>query len=216
MAKENRLVWPRLWAIRSARLPKRSAVHRRLKYAMDKAGIGTAIGGIDFSLNEDQEGKFKPFWNVHLYAITSGEKEQLSRQLKAIVQYSNAVPRPKRVTSFENKAIRRSYALKMHFERRIGYDEIKIGNGKRPMSQHQKRSTPGFCPAGNAQQQETAHNAEVFVKALQAVDVIRTFHCPVAMPEKRCSQRVQSHECGRGTRERANGNRERNRKLHED
>jgi hypothetical protein len=114
-------------------------LHRRLKYAMDKADIGSAIGGIDFSFNEDQEAKFNPFWNVHLYAITAGEKEQLSRQLKAIVQYSRAVPRPKRVTSFENKAIRRSYALKMHFERRIGYDEIKSRNGKRRECRNTKR-----------------------------------------------------------------------------
>jgi hypothetical protein len=106
-------------------------LHRRFKYAMDKADIGRAIGGIDFSFNEDQECKFKPFWNVHLYAITSGEKKRLSRQLKGIVQYSRAIPRPKRVMSFENKALRRSYALKMYFERRIGYDEIKSRNGKR-------------------------------------------------------------------------------------
>ena len=114
-------------------------LQRRFKYAMDKADIRSAIGGIDFSFNEDQEGKFKPFWNVHLYAITGGKKEQLSRQLKAIVQYSRAVPRPKRVTSFENKAIRRSYALKMHFERRIGYNEIKSGKGKRRKCRNTKR-----------------------------------------------------------------------------
>jgi hypothetical protein len=114
-------------------------LHRRFKYAMDKAYIDTVIGGIDFSFNEDQEGKFKPFWNVHLYAITAGEKEQLSKQLKGIVQYSRAIPRPKRVTSFENKAIRRSYALKMHFERRIGYDEIKTRDGKRRKCRNTKR-----------------------------------------------------------------------------
>jgi hypothetical protein len=106
-------------------------LHRRLKYAMDKTDIHSAIGGMDFSFNEDQGRKFKPFWNVHLYAITSGEKEQLSRQLKAIVKYSKSIPRPKRVTPFENNARRRSYAMKMHFERRIGYEDSKIRNGKR-------------------------------------------------------------------------------------
>jgi hypothetical protein len=114
-------------------------LHRRFKYAMDKVKISSAIGGIDFSFNEDQEGKFKPFWNLHLYAISTGEKERLSQQLKTIVQYSNAVPRPKRVTSFENKALRRSYALKMYFERRIGYDEIKSRNGKRRKCRNTKR-----------------------------------------------------------------------------
>ena len=47
-----------------------------------------------------------------------------------------------------------------------------------------------FSRTGNAQQQEASHNAEIFVKAIQAVDLIRTFHCPIAMPDKRSSQRV--------------------------
>ena len=106
-------------------------LHRRLKYAMNKAGIGVAIGGIDLSFNEDQERKFKPFWNVHLYAITTGFKHDISEKLKRVIKYSNVIPRPKRVTRFENKARRRSYALKMHFERRIGYDQIKVTNGKK-------------------------------------------------------------------------------------
>jgi hypothetical protein len=32
-------------------------LRRRLKYALDSAGIGAAIGGIDFSFNEDREGE---------------------------------------------------------------------------------------------------------------------------------------------------------------
>src|SRR6266576_1333318 len=37
MRKENRLVWPRLWAIRSARLPKRSAGRSRRSRASSRA-----------------------------------------------------------------------------------------------------------------------------------------------------------------------------------
>src|ERR1700736_6338827 len=37
MTKENRLVWPRLWAIRSARLPKRSAGRSRRSRANSSA-----------------------------------------------------------------------------------------------------------------------------------------------------------------------------------
>ena len=47
-----------------------------------------------------------------------------------------------------------------------------------------------FPATSNVQQQEASHNAEVFVKAVQAVDVIRTFNCPIAMPDKRSSERV--------------------------
>ena len=31
---------------------------------------------------------------------------------------------------------------------------------------------------------EASHNAEVLVKAIQAVDVIRTLHCPITVPNK--------------------------------
>src|SRR6187397_2580222 len=37
MTRENRLVWPRLWAIRSARLPKRSAGRSRRSRASSRA-----------------------------------------------------------------------------------------------------------------------------------------------------------------------------------
>src|SRR6476646_8502501 len=54
---------------------------------------------------------------------------------------------------------------------------------------------------------EAPHNAKIFVKAIQTVDVIRTFHRPVTMPDKCSAERVQSHQRGRC---------ERNRKLHEE
>jgi hypothetical protein len=36
---------------------------RRLKYALQKANIEVALGGIDFSLSEDRKGKYKQFWD---------------------------------------------------------------------------------------------------------------------------------------------------------
>jgi hypothetical protein len=45
-------------------------LQRRLKYALDAVGISAAIGGIDFSFNEDREGKYPPFWCPHfLYVV---------------------------------------------------------------------------------------------------------------------------------------------------
>jgi hypothetical protein len=106
-------------------------LHRRLKYALNRSNVGIAIGGIDLSFNEDQEGEYKPFWNGHLYAITSGEKDDICAKLKGVTGRSIAIPRPKKVTRFENTARRRSYAMKMHFDRRVGYTEFKIRNGRR-------------------------------------------------------------------------------------
>ena len=53
-------------------------LHRRIKYALEKAGIGLAIGGVDFSFNEDRKGKYDPFWCPHLYIITTiGNKNRV-------------------------------------------------------------------------------------------------------------------------------------------
>src|ERR1019366_6583747 len=43
---------------------------------------------------------------------------------------SKSVVRPVKIPTFENNARRRSYALKMDFECRVGYDQIKLIKGK--------------------------------------------------------------------------------------
>ena len=101
---------------------------RRLKYILAKADVETAIGGIDFSFNEDQKGKYRPFWNPHFYVITrTAKRDQLRRALIKRCQKTLAVPRPIKISPFENTARRRSYALKTQFKRRIGYDQKKEG-----------------------------------------------------------------------------------------
>ena len=55
---------------------------RRLKYILAKADVETAIGGIDFSFNEDQKGKYRPFLNPHFYLITrTAKRDQFRRAL---------------------------------------------------------------------------------------------------------------------------------------
>src|SRR6476469_811592 len=51
-------------------------LQRRLKYALEKARIPDALGGIDFSFNEDREGKYQPVWSVHFHLITSRESKK--------------------------------------------------------------------------------------------------------------------------------------------
>ena len=47
-----------------------------------------------------------------------------------------------------------------------------------------------FSRTSNVQQQEAPHDAEIFVKAIHAIDLIRTRYCPISMPNKRSSQGV--------------------------
>jgi hypothetical protein len=51
-----------------------------------------------------------------------------------------------------------------------------------------------FSGTSDVQQQEASHNAEIFVKAIHAVDSIRTCYFPIAMPNKCSSQRVKKHK----------------------
>jgi len=104
--------------------------YRRIKYALGKAGIEVGVGGIDFSFNEDREGRYQPFWTPHLYVITSARnKKLLKKELTKCFPGSVMTPRPIKISPFQNTKRRRSYALKTYFVRRIGYNQTKkIGN----------------------------------------------------------------------------------------
>jgi hypothetical protein len=116
---------------RTGKLEKISAANclRRLKYALQQAGIKVAIGGMDFSFNEDAKGKYKSFWCQHYYIITYAlDLNKLKKALKKYFLDTEAVPRPVKISPFENKPRRRSYPLKTIFKRRIGYKAIKTNN----------------------------------------------------------------------------------------
>jgi hypothetical protein len=102
---------------------------RRIKAALDKAGVKCAIGGIDFSFNEDREQEWQPFICPHIYLITStDDREKLHQALETIFPETDEVPRPKHLPLFQNNAYRRSYSLKMIFKRRISYYKKRKDN----------------------------------------------------------------------------------------
>lgn len=106
-------------------------MQRRLKFQLDNAEIDAVIGAIDFSFNEDEHGKYPGFWCPHPYVIAATEdRHRLAAGLNGFGP-SPEIPHPTKVTPFNNAAHRRSYAMKMHFARRIGYDDQRIQiNGK--------------------------------------------------------------------------------------
>jgi hypothetical protein len=102
---------------------------RRIKAALDKAGVKCAIGGVDFSFNEDRENEWQPFICPHIYLITStDDREKLHQALETIFPETDEVPRPKHLPLFQNNAYRRSYSLKMIFKRRISHYKIRKDN----------------------------------------------------------------------------------------
>lgn len=101
-------------------------MQRQLKSRLDDADINVAIGAIDFSFNEDEQGKYPGFWCPHAYVIAATEnRHRLAARLNGFIP-SPEIPHPTKVTPFKNTADRRSYAMKMHFARRIGYDDQRI------------------------------------------------------------------------------------------
>jgi hypothetical protein len=102
-------------------------LQRRIKYALKETNIQVALGGIDFSFNEDRKEKYAPHWCPHVYLITTVEdRAGLRRQLRNFFPRGLATPKPVKISRFKNVAYRRSYAWKMRFKRRIGYDDIKL------------------------------------------------------------------------------------------
>ena len=100
-------------------------LQRRLKYALAKADIDVAIGAFDFSFNEDKNGKYDPFWSVHFYVITSvANKAKIKKILKRLFASDRRIPRPIKISAFDNSPRRRSYAFKIQFKRRAGVDAI--------------------------------------------------------------------------------------------
>jgi hypothetical protein len=102
---------------------------RRIKAALDKAGVKCAIGGIDFSFNEDHDQQWQSFICPHIYLITStDDREKLRRTLKKIFLKTDEVKRPIKLPLFHNNAYRRSYSLKMIFKLRISYYKMRKDN----------------------------------------------------------------------------------------
>jgi len=116
---------------------------RRAKLKLKKAGVDVALGGLDFSFNEHRDSKYSPFWCPHFYLITSTkDKKALGKKLRRLFPpKQKKIPRAVKITSFKNKAFRRSYALKMNFKRRIGYNDIRKIRKCRNTSRDKLRAT---------------------------------------------------------------------------
>ena len=90
---------------------------RRIKAALDTAGVKSGIGGIDFSFNEDRDQDWQPFICLHIYFISStDDREKLRRTLKKIFPKTDEVRRPIKLPLFHNIPYRRSYSLKMNIQ----------------------------------------------------------------------------------------------------
>lgn len=102
-------------------------LERRIRTALTTAGIKTAVIGVDFSFNEDREGRFAPHWLIHLRVIvpkllSKASVDRVRRQLPK----SRRIPKPFRSAVFNGDLAGLAYSMKPNFERRQSYTQRKL------------------------------------------------------------------------------------------
>jgi hypothetical protein len=99
--------------------------HRRLKYAMARAGVKIALGGVDFSFDVHSQQAFEPFWCPHFHILaTTAKRRNLTKTLRRFVApgHYTEVPIPVQTKHFDNTKYGVSYTLKTDFYRRTARD----------------------------------------------------------------------------------------------
>lgn len=101
---------------------------RRMSYALEQANVPRAIGGWDFSLDEDAIEGLPDAVSVHAYiivvtsdieAIRSDLARYFPKPVPAAEPRLTHVHRPIKRVAYDNDAWRASYAFKMQFFRRV-------------------------------------------------------------------------------------------------
>ncbi len=107
---------------------------RRWKEWLGRAGITWFVGALDYSLNEHDTERYKPYWSEHIYGLTTtadikGLKKKLRKQFPA----SDAIPRPVKVKPWDGDPDAFNYILKPNYWRRVATDDGErfTKNGKR-------------------------------------------------------------------------------------
>jgi len=95
---------------------------RDITYRLSESRLSFAFGGIDFSLNEHEDGKFEPHWSPHVWLVVSNFMHaRWSVLLPGVFPRTKSVSRPIRIQAWDGKRGALGYALKYSFPRRISY-----------------------------------------------------------------------------------------------
>jgi hypothetical protein len=99
----------------------------RTKRCLKRNGVDMAVGGVDFSFNEDQRGRFCPHWSGHLWLVLPSRNQEvwgpaLRRQNPA----SELAPIPVKIQEWDRQNNALAYALKINFHRRVSVYERKL------------------------------------------------------------------------------------------
>lgn len=93
---------------------------RDIASRLSESRLSFAFGGIDFSLNEHEDGMFEPYWSPHVWLVVSNfMRDRWSTLLSLSFPRTANVPRPTRILAWDGKRRALGYALKYSFSRRI-------------------------------------------------------------------------------------------------
>jgi hypothetical protein len=108
-----------------------SGLINRVKTLLRANGVELAVGGIDFSFNQDERRTFRSHWCGHLWLLLpSCNRELWEPALRKANPASDTTPRPVKVLEWDghNKAL--AYAFKTTFKRRISVNKKKRSVGR--------------------------------------------------------------------------------------
>jgi hypothetical protein len=95
-------------------------LRRHLQVALMAAKIRQAIGGLDISINEHENGKFIPHWRPHVWILVATKNPKgLRKCLKERFAASRRVRRPLQIVQYDGSPKALAYALKTDFSRRV-------------------------------------------------------------------------------------------------
>lgn len=111
------------------------------KRRLSGANLRWAVGGVDFSANEERDGSQPATWFPHLYLLgVTRDVEELRAQLAAKTKATPAVPRPVVVKVWDGRPNAALYALKGEFTRRVGYQGERYDKRRNLMAPSRKTS----------------------------------------------------------------------------
>lgn len=101
-----------------------------LSQSLKKCGINFAIGGVDFSYNEDQRSEIQCHWSPHFWLLAkSPETKNWKAVLRTCYPKSDLSPVPVKIKPWDQDVSAIGYALKTGFDRRITKDGRRFRNG---------------------------------------------------------------------------------------
>jgi hypothetical protein len=108
-----------------------SGLINRVKTILRKNGVRLAVGGIDFSFNQDGRGAFRSHWCAHLWLILpSCNRELWEPALRKANPASDTTPHPIKIEAWDGRREALAYALKTTFKRRVSVFKKKALGGR--------------------------------------------------------------------------------------